>query len=59
MKHEIKDNVYHLYDDFGKELMSIRLEAACGGEQVIIETPYEVYSGPIELVRFSDGLAER
>ena len=52
MEHKIVDNYYYLYDDDGVVLLCIELTTE-PGNQVIISTSDEVYSGPIELLCLS------
>lgn len=52
MKHSLENDVYVIEDDNGKPLMTIRLTDE-PGNQVIIETDKEVYSGPISLLNLS------
>ena len=57
MYHLIKDEVYYLYSDDGLELMSIRL-TDMPGDQLVITTASEVYSGPVQLVSFSEDVKD-
>ena len=52
MKQEIKENIYYLKDDQGNVLLKIT-PSEIPGNQVIIETNKEVYSGPINLLNLS------
>ena len=55
MTHYIEGNTYYICGIDGKTLFSITLSDA-PGEQIIIETQNEVYSGPIELISFSSDM---
>ena len=52
MEHKIVDDFYYIYDENGIVLLSIKLTKE-PGNQVIISTSDEVYSGPIELLCLS------
>ena len=52
MKQEIKDNVYYLIDEKGNVLLKLT-PSDLPGNQVVIETDKEVYSGPISLLNLS------
>jgi len=47
MYHEIKDNIYYLYNDKKELVMTVQLEE---NNQVIISTDKEVFSGPIDFL---------
>ena len=53
MVQEIKDNIYYLKDNKGNILLKIT-PSEIPGNQVIIETDKEVYSGPISLLNLSN-----
>ena len=53
MKQEIKEGIYYLTDDKGNLLLKIT-PSEIPGNQVIIETQKEVYSGPISLLNLSN-----
>ena len=55
LSHVIEDEVYHLYDNSGKELISIEL-TDLPNNQIIIKTPKEVYAGPIDFISFSENI---
>ena len=52
MEHKIVDDFYYIYDENGIVLLSIKLTKE-PGNQVIISTSDEVYSGPVELLCLS------
>lgn len=54
MTHKIdfETNTYSIFDDDANELLSIDLTKE-PGNQIIIKTEKEIYSGPIELLSFS------
>lgn len=54
MRHEIKDDVYYIYDDSGDELLKIHLYKNFEGDQIVISTKTEVYAGPIDLLSFTE-----
>jgi hypothetical protein len=51
MTHEIKDNVYYIYDDEGRAILSIALTEE-SNNQIVLSTDNEVYAGPIDFIRF-------
>ena len=51
MKHYIKDNIYYLEDIDGNVILKIKLVDSIGN-QIILETEKEIYSGPVELISF-------
>lgn len=51
MKQEIKNNIYYIYDDEGKVLLSIELTAE-PNNQIVLKTNNEVYAGPIDFISF-------
>lgn len=51
MKHYIKDNIYYLEDIDGNVVLKIKLVDSIGN-QIILETEKEIYSGPVELISF-------
>lgn len=55
MKHYIEDNIYYICGSNGERLFKLTL-TDIPGDQVIIETQKEVYSGPINLISFSDSM---
>ena len=55
MEHKIVDDFYYIYDENGIVLLSIKLTKE-PGNQVIISTSDEVYSGPVELLCLSGWL---
>lgn len=51
MKHYIKDNIYYIEDIDGNVILKIKLVDSIGN-QIILETEKEIYSGPVELISF-------
>ena len=51
MTHEIKDNVYYIYDDEGRAILSIALTDE-PNNQIVLSTDNEVYAGPIDFIKF-------
>lgn len=54
MKHEIKDDIYYLYNSKNEIAMKIQLCADFLGDQIIITTPKEVFAGPVGFISFTD-----
>ena len=54
MTHEIKDNIYYLYDVDGKQVLKIQLYEDISSNQIVIETNKEVYAGPVELLNIAN-----
>lgn len=52
MKHEIKDNIYYLYDENNNILLQIELTNK-PNNQIIISTDKEVFAGPVDFIQFS------
>ena len=55
MKQEIRENSYYLLDEDGKVLLKIT-PTDMPGNQVIIETEQEVYTGPIKFISFNENI---
>ena len=52
MKQEIRENSYYLLDEYGNVLLKI-IPTDMPGNQIIIETEQEVYTGLIKFISFS------
>ena len=55
MKHEIRDNLYFIYDAEGNIIFSIELTAE-PNNQIVIRTNKEVYAGPIDFISFNENI---
>lgn len=51
MNHYIKDDIYYIEQD---DKIILKISLNCELNQVIIETPREVYSGPLEFLHFKE-----
>lgn len=57
MTHEIKDNVYVIYDAKNNIIFQVELTNE-PNNQIIIKTSKEVYAGPIDFISFSENVKE-
>ena len=54
MYHDIKNNIYRIYDENSNVIFSCQLDNTLPGDQVIISVNDEVYAGPIKFMKFKE-----